>query len=185
MNNSDPIEQKKKFEELLGEYGNTSFDCGKFIDSNHKTAGQNLDAYRELITANREATKLVLEAWQAALQPKLSGDSEKMARDIADDVAEYGDEDCKRFALAGATAALEMAQSLNQWVSCETRLPEYGDPVLIIANGVTQNVTYQRNGADDAPDWFESYHYEDEEHNIPWDKVTHWMPLPQPIREAE
>ena len=68
-----------------------------------------------------------------------------------------------------------------EWISIEDRLPQYGCPVLIVGNGVTQDVTYILDGADDTPDWFEPYFFEhDDECKVWWNKVTHWMPLPEP-----
>lgn len=70
---------------------------------------------------------------------------------------------------------------MSEWISVFDSLPEYGDPVLIVANNVVQDVTYMRDGADDVPDWFEPYHFEhDDNQKIRWDKITLWMPLPEP-----
>lgn len=70
---------------------------------------------------------------------------------------------------------------MSEWISVSDRLPIYGDPVLIVGNGVTQNVTYMRDGADDEQDWFEPYFFDhDDGCKVDWSKVTHWMPLPEP-----
>lgn len=73
------------------------------------------------------------------------------------------------------------------WVSVDDRLPEYGKPVIIIANGHRQNVIYFRdNGGEDhpTPDWYEVYRYgDDTDAYIPAHLVTHWMPLPEAPHE--
>ncbi len=68
------------------------------------------------------------------------------------------------------------------WISVETRMPHYGDPVIIQVGGTVQNITYMRDGADDTPDWFEPYHFEhDDELKAPISHVKWWRPLPEPI----
>ncbi|WP_144984888.1 DUF551 domain-containing protein [Halomonas sp. C22] len=74
----------------------------------------------------------------------------------------------------------ELKALLAGWVSVNDRLPEYGEPCLIVANGVTQNVTYVRDGADDSADWFEPFHYEDKGAACWASDVTLWMPMPEP-----
>lgn len=70
---------------------------------------------------------------------------------------------------------------MSEWISVEDDMPIYGDPVLIVGNGVTQHVTYMRDGADDEPDWFEPYFFDhDDDFKVDLNKVTHWMPLPEP-----
>jgi len=58
-------------------------------------------------------------------------------------------------------------------------LPVYGEPVLIIINGVLQYITYFRDGDDHVPDWFEPYFFDhDDELKILWNKVEKWAYLP-------
>lgn len=73
---------------------------------------------------------------------------------------------------------------MSEWISTSDKLPEYGTPVIIHANGVTQHVTYMLDGSDDVPDWFEPFHFDHDDHEKVWyDKVDHWMPLPEPPKE--
>lgn len=71
---------------------------------------------------------------------------------------------------------------MSEWISVEDRLPDYGEPVLICANDVVQSVTFMRDGFEDTADWFEPYHFgDDDEFLRVWASfVTHWMPLPEP-----
>ena len=70
---------------------------------------------------------------------------------------------------------------MSEWISINEKRPSYGEPVLVVANGVTQNVTMMLDGADETPDWFEPYFFESDDNcKFFWDKATHWMPLPEP-----
>lgn len=70
------------------------------------------------------------------------------------------------------------------WVSVQAKLPEYGEPVLLFANGVAQSITWSLDGADDTPDWFEPHHFDHEDSlKMWWNDATHWMhvnSLPSP-----
>lgn len=78
--------------------------------------------------------------------------------------------------------AYELGQKA-QWISCEERLPNYGDPVLIVVDGKAQPLTFMRDGADDTADWFEPYGGDMGEESFWMRQVTHWMPLPEPPGE--
>lgn len=72
-----------------------------------------------------------------------------------------------------------------KWISTKDKLPTYGEPVLIVANGVIQNLTYMLDGADDVPDWFEPYYFSDSELSLGWNKASYWIyvddiKLPEP-----
>ena len=67
--------------------------------------------------------------------------------------------------------------SVPEWVSIQDKWPARGDPVLLIANGVVQQVTYFRDYLNAGDDYFEPVYFEGD--CIPLDEVTHWMPLPQ------
>ncbi|MDI1222941.1 DUF551 domain-containing protein [Acinetobacter guillouiae] len=72
------------------------------------------------------------------------------------------------------------------WISVENKRPVYGQPILIVVDGVTQNITYMLDGSDDSSDWCEPYFFEhDDCCKMWWDKVTHWMPLPEPPKEEK
>ena len=73
---------------------------------------------------------------------------------------------------------------MSEWISVKDRLPEYGEPVIIVANGVTQHVTYMLDGDDDESFvWFEPVYFEhDDELKIPYHKISSWMPLPEPTK---
>jgi hypothetical protein len=74
---------------------------------------------------------------------------------------------------------------MSEWISVEDRLPAYGEPVLIVGNGVTQHITYMLDGNDDEADWFEPYYFEhDDELKVLAIKVLFWMPLPEPPKEG-
>lgn len=70
---------------------------------------------------------------------------------------------------------------MSEWISVEGRRPQYGEPVLVVANGFVQSITFMRDGDDHCQDWYEPFYFDrGDECKIPWDKVTHWMPLPEP-----
>jgi hypothetical protein len=74
---------------------------------------------------------------------------------------------------------------VSEWISVDDRLPEYGEPILVVANGVVQNITLMLDGCDESPDWFEPYFFECDDCAFLWDKATHWMPLPDPPKESD
>lgn len=66
------------------------------------------------------------------------------------------------------------------WIDVNEKLPQYGEPVLLRANRVTQHVTYMLDGADDTPDWFEPYHFDhDDNCKMFWNKADSWQYLPE------
>jgi len=72
---------------------------------------------------------------------------------------------------------------MSKWISVKERIPEQLKPILVVVNGVVQNVTYEYD-SDSYVDGYALYqiHFFDEEGEfyIPAEKVTHWMPLPEP-----
>lgn len=61
------------------------------------------------------------------------------------------------------------------WIDVNDRLPGYGEPVLLVASGVVQHVTYMLDGADDVPDWFEPYHFDhDDNMKMDWNQADAW-----------
>lgn len=73
---------------------------------------------------------------------------------------------------------------MSEWISVDDALPGYGDPVIIVANGVTQNVTFCLNGSDYCDDWFEPFHFHhDSESELSLSQVSFWMPLQEPPKE--
>ena len=86
--------------------------------------------------------------------------------------------------VANVTSVLpKIIKSVNEsgWISVEEKWPKYGEPILVVINGVVQKVTYCRDGSDDSEDWCEPFHFDHEDCcKRWWSDVTHWMPLPQP-----
>lgn len=74
----------------------------------------------------------------------------------------------------------ELEDQVPKWVKLEDDLPKYGVPVLLKIQGIVQEVTYMRDGSDVSLDWFEPFHYEDEECVIfiSHDAEIEWLPLP-------
>ena len=73
---------------------------------------------------------------------------------------------------------------MSEWISVKDRLPENDDNVLVIVNGKYNNVTFVNAMmiaafCDDEHVWFLN-EYPDFVHA----NVTHWMPLPEPPKEA-
>lgn len=70
------------------------------------------------------------------------------------------------------------------WISVEEKYPEYGKPILIVVDGVAQNIVYVRGGSDDSKDWCEPFYFEhDGGDSLWWEDVTHWMAIPQYAKE--
>ena len=67
--------------------------------------------------------------------------------------------------------------SVVEWISIQDKWPERGDPVLLIVNGVVQQVTYFRSYLNADDDWFEPVYFEGD--CLPIHDVTHWQQLPE------
>jgi hypothetical protein len=72
----------------------------------------------------------------------------------------------------------------GQWINYINKRPEYGQAVILKINGVVQEMTWMRDGADDTADWFEpnfADHYED--NSLKFFAHTmddlEWMALPE------
>jgi hypothetical protein len=68
-------------------------------------------------------------------------------------------------------------QQIPRWISVEERLPEEGEPVLVAIRF--------RHWTDEMPtlivsSWYEHEDFCGDENDIPYQGVTHWMPLPEP-----
>lgn len=65
----------------------------------------------------------------------------------------------------------------SEWVSVGDRLPDEGDYVIVVGNGVTQYQTYfhEECMVNGCSMWF---CYSDEVDPVPMSDVTHWQPLP-------
>ena len=68
-------------------------------------------------------------------------------------------------------------QHSPRWIPVEERLPEEGEPVLVAIRF--------RHWTDEMPtlivsSWYEHEDFCGDENDIPYQGVTHWMPLPEP-----
>lgn len=68
---------------------------------------------------------------------------------------------------------------MSEWIKIEDGKPQYGEPVLIrTKGGVVQHITYNLDGADDTPDWFEPYHFDhDDELKFFPESGCSWMSI--------
>lgn len=119
------------------------------------------------------------------------GDLKKLAQLHAE---EDGNIEASETLYGQAACLIEQLQTENErlqrlvphWTKTEDGLPVYGRPVLLKIKGVVQHITYTREGSDDSLDWFEPYHYDDQESGI-WlshDAGIEWMPLPPKGEES-
>lgn len=77
--------------------------------------------------------------------------------------------------------ALKSQLEAAKWISLRDELPEYGVPVLIVGNSVTQYVTYMLDGDGETCAWFEPYYFDHDDDLKIWaSEITYWMPLPIP-----
>ena len=82
-------------------------------------------------------------------------------------------------------------EAANQWISVEDKLPEPEIPVLAIVNGFDGILTLERRWEICNPHiecYFPDFLYWDWIDNDGQyfeDRVTHWMPLPEPPKEQE
>lgn len=67
-----------------------------------------------------------------------------------------------------------------EWISVDEKWPEYGQSILVVISGRTQTRVLFRDGSDCSKDWIEPVNDDDSHNTICWEKVTHWMPLPEP-----
>lgn len=85
---------------------------------------------------------------------------------------------------ASTIATLQAQLDKQSWISIQTKLPTYGEPVLLSIGGVTQHVIYQLDGDDDVPDWFGPHHFDyTNETTMFWHDADYWMyvdSLPSP-----
>jgi hypothetical protein len=65
---------------------------------------------------------------------------------------------------------------MSEWIDCKQRMPEEGEPLLIVWNGVVQHLTYNLHEGE----WYAHHQDPDEETAIQHGFVTHWMTLPAP-----
>ena len=79
---------------------------------------------------------------------------------------------------------------MDNWISVKDRLPECEKEVLIVTdNGIITTAMYEdgkMSTDDSAWNWWEYRYYNSDDvyNNCVDDKVTHWMPLPEPPKEA-
>ena len=64
---------------------------------------------------------------------------------------------------------------MSNWIHIENELPEYAEPVLIKANSVTQNITWELD--EESNIWFSPFNF-DSELRIEINKVQGWQYLP-------
>jgi len=63
-----------------------------------------------------------------------------------------------------------------EWRKVSDELPAYGEPVLLSIKGIVQHITYQLDGADEVPDWFEPYNFDHADDLKLWyNNVDRWI----------
>lgn len=87
--------------------------------------------------------------------------------------------------MADALALIQHLEAqLPRWISIDERLPEYGDVVLVIANGKPRKNITLHNAILIASHWADEGWIADGFEG--WDglHVTHWQPLPELPKEG-
>ena len=69
---------------------------------------------------------------------------------------------------------------MSEWISVDERLPEFGDRILCIDDGVVQIANYENNPNISRNKYF--FLDEQDEQSSFW-MPTHWKPLPQPPKQ--
>ena len=69
---------------------------------------------------------------------------------------------------------------MSEWISVDDRLPEFGDRILCIDDGVVQIANYENNPNISRNKYF--FLDEQDEQSSFW-IPTHWKPLPQPPKQ--
>ena len=67
---------------------------------------------------------------------------------------------------------------MSQWIKCGDRMPNHGQPVLVVSSmgGVVQSNVYEWNGET----WCD---FRADYNELSMGAFTHWMPLPEPPQE--
>ncbi len=106
--------------------------------------------------------------------------SKRELLDAAADLIEKLTDRCARYA-----EEIAVAQERPRWIPVTERLPEEGVPVLINYIGTDGKVYADGVAAWTECGWFwgeGGLVYGSEEVAVP---ITHWMPLPEPLKEVE
>lgn len=99
---------------------------------------------------------------------------------------------CEQILMHAAADMLEQ-DAKTGWISVKDRLPEYGEQVLLTAYGWSDTTVYigQLKHMDAETSWLTGITSKESEWCIEgWSYlkepvVTHWMPLPEPPKEAD
>lgn len=70
---------------------------------------------------------------------------------------------------------------MSEWIKCSDKYPHAGEAILIVVNGIVQDVTFKYDYLCGVDEWFAPYFFDDvSDISIPFNDVSHWMPLPEP-----
>lgn len=88
------------------------------------------------------------------------------------------------FAVSEYRERIKSIPAVNSWIPCSERLPEDNTTVLYVWRSENRNVSVFHGWHSSIRGLGSAWHQSGVGMQRPDDEVTHWMPLPEPPKEA-